>query len=352
MSQPSNNRKRSCSGTVVTRTPDNMPPPPPLVATATNQVSLLQPITFGIFSASQRSDVVQVKIVDDPCYVAPPTTSLFDNFQSNPFQTSGVSGPIYVPPRNRGNSASSDKPVVINDLFSLAELESTFNETQRNPISIPDPPPRKQIQRFPKQQPQRNSHGVQNPNGGAPNLAQNRESTSSESEDESSNKFLLNNAEELGVPQTCGDDHERALFTHEILTSMFTESCQLSEKSPKQKPKKKRRHQAVNSSHNRENSPKMRTANQIVETATENMFGSREVPCREIPSTKMTTGSSQSLNSFASHFSDYDEDFTTPPRQQRHPVTNIYADQLGEFPNSVGNPLNQQDNDKRNLQRR
>jgi len=348
MSQPTNNRKRSCSGTAVTRTPDNIPPPPPLVATVTNQVSLVQPITFGIFSSNQRSDAVQVKIVDDPCYVAPPTTSLFENFQSNPFQTNRVSGPTYVPPHNRGNSAASDKPIVINDLFSLAELESTFNETQRNPITIPDPPPPRQIQRFPKQQPQRNSHGVQNTNT-APQLAQNRENPSSESEDESSNKFLLNNAEELRVSQTCGDDHERSLFCHEILTSMFTQACQLQEeKSPKQKPKKKRRHQAVNSSLNREIPVKMRT-NQIVETATENMFGSREVPCREIPSTKMTTGSSQSLNSFASHFSDYDEDFTPP----RHQVTNIFThDQLPEFPSSVGNPLNQQDNDKRNLQRR
>ena len=145
MSQPSNNRKRSCSGTVVTGTPANIPPPPPLVATVTNQVSLVQPITFGIFSSNQRSDAVQVKIVDDAGYVAPPTTSLFENVQSNPFQTNGVSGPVYIPPRNRVSSATSDKPIVINDLFSLAELENTFNETQRNQIVIPDPPPPRQV---------------------------------------------------------------------------------------------------------------------------------------------------------------------------------------------------------------
>jgi len=233
--------------------------------------------------------------------------------------------------------------VVTNDT-TINEIQDKLQQERNKAQEIRQ----KMIQRFPKQQPQRNSNGVQNTNT-APQLAQNRENPSSESEDESSNKFLLNNAEELRVSQTCGDDHERSLFCHEILTSMFTQACQLQEeKSPKQKPKKKRRHQAVNSSLNREIPVKMRT-NQIVETATENMFGSREVPCREIPSTKMTTGSSQSLNSFASHFSDYDEDFTPP----RHQVTNIFThDQLPEFPSSVGNPLNQQDNDKRNLQRR
>jgi len=188
------------------------------------------------------------------------------------------------------------------------------------------------IQRFPKQGTNQQAHprnGAQNSNV-VPRNTENRDFPSSESEDESSPKFLLNNAEELRVEKLAGDDHQRALFSQELLMSMFTQACNLDPGNPKQQPisvKKKKRHQNI-----REIPPKQRQANQErrrcheVTTASQNLgftvtTETAAVVPREasgvIPGTKMHS-SSQSLNSEL-NFSDYDEDFT-PPR--RHHVDN------------------------------